>query len=195
MYSWFDLPGSLHFGAEGRVTTCLFYFVNAFSVRSIFLTDAEDNGSLLFAHDPYFTLIWEPELETELLTVTEVEFEEALNDTIAENVGFVAPNYDYLTTLAPMKTVEDIDGDNFIAIICPFHDTDQVCKNIGYPNTGLIWSHDPENPVGGAPEFTTPYDRRYCSRQNKDDSVTLESRLLDQWELWCLLNSLATCGT
>ena len=68
---------------------------------------------LLFAHDPYFTLIREPELETELLTVTEVEFEEALNDTIAENDGFVAPNYDYLTTLAPMKTVEDIDGDNF----------------------------------------------------------------------------------
>ena len=34
----------------------------------------------------------------------------------------------------PMKTVEAIDGDNFInARIRPFHDTDQVWKNIGYP--------------------------------------------------------------
>ena len=77
-------------------------------------TDAENTGSFLCAHDPYFTLIQEPELEPELLTITENEFEEAINDTIAENDGFVAPNYDYVTTLAPMKTVEDIDGDNFI---------------------------------------------------------------------------------
>ena len=49
-----------------------------------------------------------------------------------------SPNYDYVTTLAPMKTVEDIDGDNFInARKRPFHDTDQVCKNIGDSNTGL----------------------------------------------------------
>ena len=54
-------------------------------------------------------MIPEPGLETELLTVTESEFEEALNDTIAENDGFVAQNYDYVTTLAPMKTVEDMD--------------------------------------------------------------------------------------
>ena len=77
-------------------------------------TDADDTGSFLCAHDPYFTLISEPELETELLTVSEIEFEEALNDTIAENDGFVAPNYDYVTTLAPMKTVEDTNCDNFI---------------------------------------------------------------------------------
>ena len=36
------------------------------------------------------------------------------NDNIAENVGFVAPNNGYITTLAPMKTAEDIDGDSFI---------------------------------------------------------------------------------
>ena len=77
-------------------------------------------------------MIPEPELETELLTVTENESGEAINDTIAENDGFIAPNYDYVTTLAPMKTVEDMDGDNFInARIRPFHDTDQVLKNIG----------------------------------------------------------------
>ena len=108
-------------------------------------TDDEDTGSFLCAHDPYFTLIPEPEIDTELLTVTENEFEEVLNDTIAENDGFVAPNYDYVTTLAPMKTVEDMDGDNFInARIRPFHDTDQVCKNIGHPSTELIFSHGPE---------------------------------------------------
>ena len=78
------------------------------------------------------------ELDTELVTVTEVEFEEASNDTIAENDGFVAPNYDYVTRLASMKTVKDTDDDNFInARILPFHDTDQVCKNIGDSNTGL----------------------------------------------------------
>ena len=58
------------------------------------------------------------------------------NDTIAKNDGFVAPNYDYVTTLASIKTVEDIDGDNFInARIRPFHDTSQVCKNIGQLST------------------------------------------------------------
>ena len=83
-------------------------------------------------------MIPEPELEPELLTVTEIEFEEAINDTIAENDDFVAPNNDNVTTLAPMKTVEDMDGDNFInARIRPFHDTDQVRKNIGDPDTGL----------------------------------------------------------
>ena len=90
-------------------------------------TDNDDTGSFLCAHDPYFTLIPESEVVTEMLTVTDNEFEEALNDTIAENDGFVAPNYDYVTTLAPMKTVENVDGDNFInARIRPFHDTDQV---------------------------------------------------------------------
>ena len=55
-----------------------------------------------------------------------------MNETIAENDfddGFTEPNYDYVTTLAPMKTVLDMDsdGDNFInARIRPFHDTDQV---------------------------------------------------------------------
>ena len=73
-------------------------------------------------------LIPEPELETELPTVPENESGEAINDTIAENDGFVAPNYDYVTTLAPMKTGENMDGDNFInARIGPFHDTDQGC--------------------------------------------------------------------
>ena len=90
-------------------------------------TDSDDTGSFLCAHDPYFTLIPVPDDEIELLTVTEMEFEEALNDTIAENDGFVAPNYDYVTTLAPLKTVDDINGENFInARIRPFHDTDQV---------------------------------------------------------------------
>ena len=69
-------------------------------------------------------MIPEPDADTELLTVTEIDFEEALNDTIAENNDFVAPNNDYLTTLAPIKTVEDTDGDNFInARIRLFHDT------------------------------------------------------------------------
>ena len=69
-------------------------------------------------------MIPEPDADTELLTVTEIDFEEALSDTIAEKNNFVAPNYDYLTTLAPMKTVEDTDGDNFInSRIRPFHDT------------------------------------------------------------------------
>ena len=62
-----------------------------------------------------------------------------MNDTIAENDGLVAPNYDFVTSLASMKTVEDLDGDNFInARKRPFHDTDQVWKNIGYLDTGLI---------------------------------------------------------
>ena len=104
-----------------KITVLLFQYGQAVS------TDADDTGSFLCAHDPYFTLIPEPEVETEILTVTENEFEAALNETIAENDGFVEPNYDYVTTLAPMKTVEDIDGDNFInARIRPFHDTDQV---------------------------------------------------------------------
>ena len=47
------------------------------------------------------------------IIVTENEFEKAFTDTVAENDGFVAPNYDYVTTLAPIKTVEDMDGDNF----------------------------------------------------------------------------------
>ena len=48
-----------------------------------------------------------------------------------------------------MKTVQDIDGDNFInARIRLFHDTDQVWKNIEDLNTGLILSNGPENPVG-----------------------------------------------
>ena len=80
----------------------------------------------------YFTLIPEQELETELLSVSENEFEESLNDTIAENDGFVAPNHD-----------------NFInSRIGPFHNTDQVWKNIGDPSTARILSHGPENPVG-----------------------------------------------
>ena len=93
-------------------------------------------------------MIPEPELETELLTVTENESGEAINDTIAENDGFVAPNYDYGTTLAPIKTVEDIDGDNFInARMGPFHDTDQGCKNIGDSNTGLFVCHVWKTPL------------------------------------------------
>ena len=44
-----------------------------------------------------FTLIQVPKNETELLTVTENECEVALNDTVAENNGFVAPNNDYVT--------------------------------------------------------------------------------------------------
>ena len=37
-----------------------------------------------------------------------------------------------------MKTVEDTDDDNFInARILPFHDTNQVRKNIRYLYTGL----------------------------------------------------------
>ena len=51
---------------------------------------------------------------TDKLIVTENEFEEALTDTVAENDGFVAPNYKYVTTLAPMKTVKDMDSDSFI---------------------------------------------------------------------------------
>ena len=43
------------------------------------------------------------ELDTELISVTEVEFEEALNDTIAENDGFVASNNDNVITLAQMN--------------------------------------------------------------------------------------------
>ena len=90
-------------------------------------TEPEDTGSLLCAHDSYFTLIQEPDIGKELLTVTENEFEEALNDIIAENDGFVASYYDYGITLAPMKIVEDIDGFNFRnARILQFHDTDQV---------------------------------------------------------------------
>ena len=46
-------------------------------------TYAEDTGAFLWVHDPYFRLISAPELETELLTVTENEFEEVFNDTIA----------------------------------------------------------------------------------------------------------------
>ena len=93
-------------------------------------------------------MIPEPELETELLTVTENESGEAINDTIAENDGFVAPNYDYGTTLASIKTVEDIDGDNFInARMGPFHDTDQGCKNIGDSNTGLFVCHVWKTPL------------------------------------------------
>ena len=47
-----------------------------------------------------------------------------------------------------MKTVEDMDGDNFInARIRPFHDTDQVCQKIRDPSTARIWSQGPENPV------------------------------------------------
>ena len=73
-------------------------------------------------------MISEQDLETKLLTVTENEFKEAINDTIVENDCLVAPNYDYVTTLAPMKTGENMDGDNFInARIGPFHDTDQGC--------------------------------------------------------------------
>ena len=95
-------------------------------------------------------MIQEPDNDTELLTVTENDFEEALNDTITETDGFVAPNYDYATTLnAPMKTVEEMDGDNFInARIRPFHDTNQVRKNIGDPSTARIWFNGMENPVG-----------------------------------------------
>ena len=52
-------------------------------------TDADDTGSFLCAHDPYFTLIQEPENDTELVTVTENEFKEALNDTLAENIGLL----------------------------------------------------------------------------------------------------------
>ena len=60
------------------------------------------------------------ELDTELVTITENEFEEASNVTFAENDGFVAPNY--VITLAPMTTIEDMDGDNFIkARKRPFH--------------------------------------------------------------------------
>ena len=115
-----DVPKCIDTNLQ-KITVLLFQYGQAVS------TDADDTGSFLCAHDPYFTLIPEPEVETEILTVTENEFEAALNETIAENDGFVEPNYDYVTTLAPMKTVEDIDGDNFInARIRPFHDTDQV---------------------------------------------------------------------
>ena len=45
-------------------------------------------------------------------------------------------------------TVEDNDGDNFInARMRPFHDTDQVCKNIGQLSTGPIGSYGRANPV------------------------------------------------
>ena len=81
----------------------------------------DDTGSFLCAHDPYFTLIQEPENDTELVIVT---LNEAFNDTIAENDAFVAPNYDYVTTLASMKTVESMNGNNFInARRRPFHPT------------------------------------------------------------------------
>ena len=96
-------------------------------------THDDDTGSFLCAHDPYFTLLPESEVENEIPTFTVTEFEEVLNDTIAENDGFVAPNYDYVTTIAPMSTVTDIDSDedNFInARIRPFHDTDQVKTDV-----------------------------------------------------------------
>ena len=81
-------------------------------------------------------MIQEPENDTELVTVTENEFKEAFNGTITENDGFVAPNNNYVTTLAPMKTVEDTNCDNFInARIRPFHDTEQVWKNIRHPSS------------------------------------------------------------
>ena len=64
-------------------------------------------------------------LEKELVTITENEFKEVSNDTFTENDGFVAPNY--VITLAPKTTIEDMDGNNFIkARKRPFHDTDQV---------------------------------------------------------------------
>ena len=48
-----------------------------------------------------------------------------------------------------MKTVEKMDGDNFInARIRPFQDTDQVRKNIGDRSTARIWFNGMENPVG-----------------------------------------------
>ena len=50
-----------------------------------------------------------------------------MDDIIAENDGFVAPYYDYGTIVDPMKTVEEMDGDNFInARTRPFENTDQV---------------------------------------------------------------------
>ena len=72
------------------------------------------------------------ELDTELVTIKN-EIEEALNDTtcIAENDGFVAPNYDYVITLAPKTTIEDMDGDNFInARIRPLYNIDQVYSDL-----------------------------------------------------------------
>ena len=60
-------------------------------------TDADDIGSFLCAHGPYFTLIPEPDIDTELLTVTQNEFQEAFNDTFAKNDGFVAPNYSQIS--------------------------------------------------------------------------------------------------
>ena len=53
----------------------------------------DDTGSFLCADDLFFTLIQEPENDTELVTVTENEFEKALNDTLAENNGFIVLNY------------------------------------------------------------------------------------------------------
>ena len=48
-----------------------------------------------------------------------------MDDINAENDGFVAPYYDYGTTLASVKTAEDMDGDNFInARRRPFENTD-----------------------------------------------------------------------
>ena len=61
-------------------------------------------------------MIPEPELETEFLTVTEIEFEEAINDTIAENDGFVAPNYDNVTTQIRFVKISVILND-FVMIL------------------------------------------------------------------------------
>ena len=48
-----------------------------------------------------------------------------MNDTIAENDGVVASNYDNVTTLASIKAIEDMDDDNFInARKRSFHDRD-----------------------------------------------------------------------
>ena len=38
---------------------------------------------------------------------SELDKEDAVNDTIAENDGFVTSNYDYVITLASMKTIEE----------------------------------------------------------------------------------------
>ena len=77
---------------------------------------ADDTGSFLCDHDPYFKLIQESDNDTELPNVTENEFGEALDDTIAENDGFVAPNYDNVTTQIRFVKISVILND-FVMIL------------------------------------------------------------------------------
>ena len=106
-------------------------------------------------------MIPEPELETELLTVTENESGEAINDIIAENDGFVAPNYDYVTTLTPIKTVDDKNGK---ILLMQEYVHFMTLIRFGDPSTARIWFNGMENPVGSGRYNITALFENHCHR-------------------------------